>query len=427
MGLFSDQCQKCGFKVKKAAKFCSQCGTLPPGGWWKCPECKKWVGQESEFCPHCKTQLYSKQRDGMASGRWNPEPGMLSQSFNMASIRPLIGKELVVEVGSFAGVLAKGGLVRTLEPGAIDLKTLADAEELLFISARETGVALRVDGLHTAEEMEVSFYAELILQADPTKTAEFSASLGECSLSELTDRIQKEAALVLSNYCMTASIDELFKNPNRRIELEAALREKMGGFLAGFGLTLVRLAAMDFSGVAYEKLRAKNGEIEETRRTAELNLEMADLVRSGKMNDFANTHELEQYVAQLAQERNLAGLERTSELDLLKQAQRHEIEASDAEQKIRLAVGEREEKLKDAKLNVELQTLQTDADIEDSGKWLKVREEKNRVKNRQMKDQGDLAKEMDIQQLLAATDDPEKRKDLLKLAELKKGDPKKGN
>jgi len=423
MGLFNDKCQKCGAKVKKAAKFCSQCGALPPGGWWKCNGCNKWVGQESEFCPHCKAKLYSGQRDGIASGRWSPEPGMLSQRFNLKNIRPLLDKkELVIDADSFAVLLSDGGFVRTLEPGEVSLKSIDDAEELLFVSSRETGVALRIEGLRTREEMEVSFVAELALQADVSKAEAFFQGLEECSLSELTIKIQKEAAFVLSNICMGTSIDDLFKDPERRVKLEAALRERMGEFMAGLGLKLLRLTAMDFSGAAYEKLRAKNGEVEENRRKVELSLEMADVVKSGKMNQFKNTHELEQYVAQLAQERNLEGLERTQELDLLKQAQRHEIEAVEAEQKIRLAVGEREEKLKNTKLDIEVQHLKTDADVEDTGKWLKVRKDKHRVKNEQMKDQADLAKEMDIQQLLAATDDPEKRKDLLKLHEQQRGD-----
>jgi len=419
MGLFSDKCEKCGFKVKKAAKFCSQCGALPPGGWWKCPECGKWVGQDSEFCPHCKTKLYAGQRDGIASGRWNPKPNVLSEQFNLKNIQPLLKKEYVVEAGTFAVALEKGHFLRTLEPGRYALRTLHDVEELLLVSSRETGVTLRVDDLRTAEEMKVSFYAELSVEADESLAELFAQNMGACSLEDLKKRIEKEMAFVLSNYCMEQSIDVLFKDPARRLHLEKALHEKMSAFLAELGLRMVRLTSMDFSGVAYENLRSKNGEIEEARRQAELDLEMADLAQSGKLNDFKNTHDLEQYVAQLAQERNLTGLERTQELDLLKQAQRHEIEALDAEQKIRLAVGIREEKLKDTKLDITIQHLKTDAEIEDTGKWLKVREEKDRAKNRQMKEQADLAKEMDIQQLLVATDDAEKRKDLLKLAELK--------
>jgi hypothetical protein len=421
MGLFSDQCQTCGAKVKKAAKFCSQCGALPPGGWWKCPGCRKWVGQESEFCPHCKAKLWSSQRGGIASGRWNPQPGMLSQRFHLANIRPLLEKELTVEAGSFAALLSGGAFLRVLEPGTYALKTLDDAEELLFVSSRETGLALRIDGLHTREDMSVDFIAELSLQTDPDKAEAFSCKLAEATLADLTGLVQKEAAHLLSNYCMESSIDELFKDPARRIRLETALKETLNGFLFDHGLTLVRLASMDFSGAAYEKLRTKNGAIEESRRTAELNLQMAGLVQSGKMDEFKNTHDLEQYVAQLAQERNLGGLERTQELDLLKQAHRHEMEAVEAGQKIRMAVHAREEKLKDVKLDVEIQHIKTDAEIEDTGKWLHVREQKNAVKNKQMADLAELAGKMDIQQLLAATDDPEKRKDLLKLHEQQRG------
>jgi len=68
MGLFSDTCEalidvatkralqgdalvrarqnpdapRCGNRVPKAARFCNRCGSSAPGGWWRCPHCRKW-------------------------------------------------------------------------------------------------------------------------------------------------------------------------------------------------------------------------------------------------------------------------------------------------------------------------------------------------------------------------------------------------
>ena len=61
MGLFSDICPKCGSKVSKLARFCSECGHGAPDGWFKCPQCGKWVGNDSKFCPHCNKHTLHKE------------------------------------------------------------------------------------------------------------------------------------------------------------------------------------------------------------------------------------------------------------------------------------------------------------------------------------------------------------------------------
>jgi lipopolysaccharide biosynthesis regulator YciM len=67
MGIFSDRCDalidpntrkaltgealekakldpkwpRCGTRVSKAARFCRTCGKTAPGGWWRCPSCRR--------------------------------------------------------------------------------------------------------------------------------------------------------------------------------------------------------------------------------------------------------------------------------------------------------------------------------------------------------------------------------------------------
>ena len=103
MGLFADKCQalidvdtgkalsgqaleaarknrkakRCGYRVKKAAKGCSKCGSPAPGGWTRCPKCGKWVGNESDFCWHCRTALHPADRTTLSDGIWQKPAGVL--------------------------------------------------------------------------------------------------------------------------------------------------------------------------------------------------------------------------------------------------------------------------------------------------------------------------------------------------------------
>ena len=53
------ECDKCGAKIKKGAKFCPECGEKQG---LTCPNCKAIVGGKAKFCPECGHSLKMKER-----------------------------------------------------------------------------------------------------------------------------------------------------------------------------------------------------------------------------------------------------------------------------------------------------------------------------------------------------------------------------
>jgi len=138
------------------------------------------------------------------------------------------------------------------------------------------------------------------------------------------------------------------------------------------------------------------------------------------MHEFATEKELEEHVAQLAQEKEVNDEHREQELALLKLTHRGEIDAKEAA----LAMAAEMEKTAHD-IGIKLQwdeytrsrlVEQAKAEAEVTRIWLKVREEKERLKLQRLADEMKLYEGKDLQTLIAVLPD-EKQAGLLKLNE----------
>ena len=363
----------CGTPVSKKARFCRVCGTGAPGGWVKCPACRKWIGNDARFCPNCNHPLHPEERVDVAGGVWDRAPGVFAQRFEAGEDARQLKEGLQIQEGTVAILLDGGKEVRVLGPGrhtpegtlrAINWFGNPPPRSIVLVASGDMVFRVAFQGLRSAEELPVDAQAEVTLRFRPSKAADFIANFLKerrvVSAEAVCEWLMDEALSAAKDMALQSTIEDLVKDPERRPRCEEALSRALRDLLGRNGLELVRVAAVEFSGPAYESVRAKYGELEKARRELEFkkaNLalivseEEADLAdakarderqladgqaRAEREAEDAKTHarreqETAEFLAQLAQEKDLAGIERSTEAQLALRVANGTLSRKDAE------------------------------------------------------------------------------------------------
>ena len=470
MGLFSDKCEalvdvptrrvlqgdalayarqnpdaaRCGNRVPKAARFCNKCGSSAPGGWWKCQRCGKWVGAEANFCWNCKTALHPESRDAISDGVWQRQPGTFARRIEVAELRRLIEKGLQIEIGTVALLLEAGQIKAVLDPGRHTLETLGrklaglfttpTPQTVILADAGDIVLPLRFSSLRTKEELLVECYTEVCLRFVPARGEAFLANVlksqEHLSYEGLADWMRQEIRGAVVDLVQSAGIEDLFKDPQRRLRIEDSLRQALAVALERAGVEIVRVASVEFTGADYEELRAKAGQVEVKRREIEFQQRLRELTSGEEMDRLKTETDLEEYVRQLGQEKSISTELQEHELGRLKQVHRHELGKTEAAYQMAAEMEQaaheiqvklnwddytRDKLLKDADVQTKIKQVQTTEEVRETYEWLKVRAEKQRIEREHQKAQAELFAGYDIKTLIALLPDNVQRQQLLDL------------
>ena len=461
MGLFSDKCpalidpatkralsgealqkarlnpnaSRCGHEVKKKAKFCSRCGYSAAGGWFKCTHCDNWVGSESNFCWNCKTALHPESRGDVAGGIWQKPAEVFAQRFEVGDIKQLLARGVHIQTGTVAILMEDGVVKEVLGPGRHDLESLArklslwgakPPRTIILVESGDVVLSLRTKALRSAEDIQVEFYAEVCFRFVAANAGRFVENLfktrSQLSHREITDGLEMEIRYAVETLCNASTIEDLVKDPKRRLQLETKLQDTLKTSLDRLGLEIVRVITVDFDGAEYEALRMRSGETELKRRSMEFDQRMQELLASGRMQEFKSQQDLEQYVLQLAQEKGVTAEHRLQELGRLKQVHRHELEASELAFRMER---EREQSahLLEVEYNRHVTELRKKKDTwelekEQTEQALLWREKKDQSKVKTRREMMEAVRGASVKELLASTDDPREREALLAYEDL---------
>lgn len=518
MGLFYDKCV-CGNKVPKRARVCSKCGRGAPNGWVKCPACGKWVGNDSAYCPHCNHPLHPAERIDLAGGVWDREPDLFAQRFELGDVSRVMKGGLMVQEGTLAILLDAGKETKILGPGRHTPEgtlrninwfgnppprsaVLVDSGDVVFrvdytglVEGGEEGPAATL--LRTAEELPVSAIAETTLRFDPSGAVAFLENFMKEKRSITTKDVcawlYEESLTAVRDLCQQSTVEDLVKDPDRRPRMEEAIGRALAVPLKRCGLKLVRVGAVEFYGKAYEEVRSKYGELDRRRRLVEYEKKQLDVLADEELMERENIRlgeklagdvrmdrekraaEVQDYLDQLAQEKQLTEIDRTRELQIAVRVAKGEVSRVEAEQaaarlleqhakemtqlankleldltlrnydreqliadarnRAQLAAIQRNEneldvrsevviaaeKVKVAKSEAEAKTARVEADIHEADRWLDVKEKKNRIKNAELRERAATLAGKSLEEVAALAGDPDARDAFLKqeLAKLK--------
>ena len=447
MGLFSNKCPKCGYDVSKKARICSQCGAPAPGGWWRCPnqKCNQWIGNESNFCPYCKTPTHVASREAIAGGRWQKSPDVFAERFEINDIKRLIEQGLIIEQGTQAILLDAGAYKDVLGAGSHNLDSLAHKinnwgspppRTVVLVDAGDVVLPLHVENLRSAEEYPLDMFAEMRLRFAEKGAVMFLENMlkdrKRLAYEELATQLKGEIWSLAQNFCTNATVADLVKDPERRLRLEDTMQAELQKVLERCGIEIIRVGAVEFVGKEYEAERARTGDLEHKRRMFEFDQRLRELAASDQMAKFKSERELEEYVNQLAQERTISAENRDHELTLLRLVHRQEIGKREADFAMVKEMAEVTHALGIKKLSDEYdrlkKVLEAEAEVQIVQMWIKVREEKLRLKRQheeeELRIQRDHSAGMvsifegkNLQTLIATIPDAAQRKDLIALYE----------
>ncbi len=443
---------RCGNSVSKKAVFCSKCGSPAPGGWWRCPGCGKWIGNDSHFCPHCNTPLYPEDRVAMAGGVWRKEPEYFAQRFEVGDIKRLLENRLQVQEGTAAILMDGGEVCGILEAGIHQPDGLArkinwfgnpPPRSVVLIDAGEVIVPLHVEGLRTAEHFPLEFFGEVILRFKGDKDAAraFAANVLKaerlCTFPDIAKRLESAIRGPVDEMCTESSLDDLVRDPERRIRLHERMTARITDDLDACGLEVVRVSSAEFTGDEYEAHEQRLGDVDVKRREAEYRAALRQLSNQEEMDKYKDADALRAYKEMIDHEYRVSSATRDREFELLKRGWEHDdivyrrlLEVEQKEHEIRLAELElekqgklaeakRAEQIGDAKAAAECRLIAAKADDEVTRMALETRRLKDEINALRKREDANRRKDMTLEELIADIEDPQQREQMLKLYQMK--------
>ena len=458
---------KCGNRVSKRARFCNKCGAPTPGGWWKCPGCGKWVGNDVEYCSHCNTRLYPDERVSVAGGVWQKAPTLFAQRFEVGNLKLGEGQSLQVQEGTAAMLLEGGEAKHVLEAGRHGMDGLLrkinwfgapPPRSVVLVDAGEVIVPLHLEDLRTAEFFPLEFYGEVILrfaggvEAGRAFIANVLKEARECQFLDLAMRVAPAIRGVVDEMCTTSTVEDLVRDPERRIRLQERMEARLKEDLEACGLEVVRVSSAEFTGEKYEEWAEKMGDEEVKRREEEYRAALRKMAGKAKEGEWKDEQELREYKATLDAEWRVSEATREREFELLKAEWAHddemrgrleEMERLEHEQEVEvrqqehrhgmeerevvhgISTGrqmdayEREKTVEDARAATAAQKLHSEQDVADATAWVGVKAKKQALALEAKAAEAERRSRMGIEQLLADIEDPTAREQLIKLYHLK--------
>ena len=274
-------------------------------------------------------------RSDISTGSWVQRDGVFAERFDLADVNVLLPYGLNIQENQRGLFLEGGELTMVMTPGhyacedfrSDDVKQYGE-HSIVFVSLSEFSLPLRVSDVRTKEAMTSDVHIALTLQFDPENGNSFLCNLmrnrhefdvGDlCSTTlgydEIMNYLLQPVDDIVRRFCVNRSIEDLFKSASIRVDLELAVMKSLIGQLHSMGLRLVRLGELDFESEAFDKLRAMEGQIEETRRKNEFMLAADKVANDATMRKAVSDQEMEDYMANLAQRGQISAGQRELEM-----------------------------------------------------------------------------------------------------------------
>lgn len=436
---------RCGNSVSKAARFCNTCGKPAPGGWWRCPSCNRWVGNDAQFCSHCNAPLRPDERAGIAGGVWRKDPGTFAQRFEVGDAKRLLQDGLQVQEGTVAVLLDAGRFHDILQSGRHNPDGLArrvnwfgapPPRSAVMVDSGDVALPLRVEGLRTAEHHPIEFYGEVILRFGGDKAAavglleNLMKDARHLTYGDISEKLQGAVRSAVDAMCVATTLDDLVRDPERRLRLQEAMTRTITEDLGRSGLELIRVSSAEFSGDEYEAYAERLGEVDMKRRELEYAAVMRGMLNRDAMAQFKDQTDLLDYEEIVAHEHGIAQARREQERTVLTRGYAHQNELDELRHGHDVEMRQTEHdigvKVKWDDYNLDLVVKQANAaaskrriefsqEKEEVDQALVWRREKNRIEQEKKETDAKRRANMSLEERMMDVDDPALRRELLEL------------
>ncbi|NLX26689.1 MAG: hypothetical protein GXY61_12155 [Lentisphaerae bacterium] len=436
---------RCNNIVKKTAKFCNICGMPAPKGWWRCPHCRKTVRSDSRYCWNCSAQLHPESRVNIAGGVWNKEPSVFAQRFEIGDIDSMLKRDLQIQAGTVALLIDGGKFKGNIDAGQYDPDSLLrkinhfgspPPRSVILVDAGDVILPVRIDNLRSSEGMELEFYGEIVVRFDPKKAQDFVENRmkdnRELAYNALSDVLQGEIRHAVDALCTTSTIDDLVRDPERRIRLQDEMSSSLGTMLERSGIELIHVSSAEFSGDAYEKTLEQQGDNEKKRREIEYNTQLRNMLSQETMEKFKSEQDLKEYQELLVHEYQISELQRSREEKLLLRGWKHQDELEDLRQSIHIQevsadaeIGlktkhddyARGKQVADAEAMVQARAKTFGQEKVETDQALEWRRQKGEIRQQELAALSKVFSGKSMEEMIALCEDPQRREQLLRLHE----------
>jgi len=354
---------------------------------------------------------------GVSDGVWDKPAEVLARRLEVGSIVDLLHKgHVYIQEGTNAVLLQGGRFKDVLKAGEHTLASLGQKinhwgdpppKTIVLVDSGDVVLPLRVTDLRSAEDIDVTMYAEVSIRligndkAGNAFIANIMKQAPELTYSDFAAMLVNELRYAARNMAQTSTVEDLIKDPDRRLRLEDELSRTLKSATERFGFELVRVSSVEFTGIEYEKLLEQQGDLDLKRREIELNQRMRELTQGDRMHSFKTEQDLEEYIDQLTHEQGLSNAARDQEKKKVIIRYRHELEQIETENRRAGEIHElkhdgekrdigRSEAIKDTDHNARIGVMQAqgeadasrikdDEELRSTKKWLEVRAEKERL------------------------------------------------
>lgn len=464
----------CGRMVKVKANFCSKCGGPAPQSWWRCGGCGKMIGSESQTCPHCGRNQKPAMRFDIADGAWSKDDEIFAERFELQDVAARLPEGLNIQENHCAILLEGGAVVDVLGAGFFRTPAEDSAgngnQTIVMVDRAEFSLPVCVEKIRTADDIEAELHAVVVLRFDPENAREFMCNLmgnsfylGDDALTsslgydEIAHCLLADIDAAAREVCNSTTVAELFKNADTRIKLEDHIAARLKNNLSAIGISFVRLKEVEFESEVFDKLRRMSGEVEVKRKEIEFMQRADEIANDATRREAMSEMEMQEFMDQLAHEKGIKddlrvkeleriklnwqrqqekeALSHEHDLDDLQQMRQHDRDRTDAEFKQEMLDFEHKKALerriaeqnssleyqqiesKIQSIKIETEKQKTAAVIEATTAFEKIKQQKQAFAQSQKIELLKAAAGADIQALLMAENDPQKRRDLLALHE----------
>lgn len=385
MGFFTERCPNCGKPVSKQSDHCSYCGCPSASAWATCPNCGTSIGADSKFCWKCGAAQDPSKRSKFYGNRWHRDPGDFAVRVEMKTPESILHKGLQVDEGTVALIFQSGKFKGTCESGYHTTDSFfarllgfdkGQEAHAILLDTRSAEVDFSYENVRLQNQIPVDVRLRLLFQVANVQqfVAEVVRDNDAFTVADLSLRFSGEVGQIVQSTLAGKSLDELFASASARDLIEKEIVAALKPVLEPAGMRPEGLRLAQFGGMAYDDLRSKMGEIDLLNRELEVNRQLQDATRAGKVDAYRDEQQLRESFDKIDSEmkhgivdrdeelkRFTAGCEHATQMDALRveyELRRGEIVHRLDEQKLR-----HQSEISDAMHAVELRKVEFEEDI----------------------------------------------------------------